>query len=502
LALRLVADSVGHVADPLIERVRAAFLANDVTGAEAMLRRRLSVEPRDSEARIELARLLRYKGQFQDSLAELDRAASPANGWAAPLLRASLLSRLGRHDEAIVVQRYAIEHEGEHPRALLGLAHVLKTVGKIEEAAAASRRALEIDPRLGEAWWTLSSLRTVDFSEEDRSAMGLLLSDPTLNQDSRMYVHFALARAFDAADDPAASWQHLSAANGIRSAQVKHDPNTVSTLVDETIARMTADVFSSRADWGHSSNAPIFVVGMPRSGSTLLEQMLASHSQIEGTIELPDIPAVVRQMGGTGRHVDASYLRTLLQLDRASVRELGEAYLDRSRTYRVLSRPFFVDKMPNNWLFTGFIRLILPNAKIIDVRRHPMDCGFSNYREFFARGQSYSSDLTHIARFYGDYVRLMRHFDQVQPGKVHRVNYERLVENPEQQLRSLFEYLDLPFEPQVLQFHQTQRGVRTASAAQVRQPLNRKGIGQWRRYADWLGPLEDALGPVLQHWDD
>ena len=466
-----------------------------------MLRQHLSSEPNDAEARVELARLLRFKGQFEESLAELDRSDAPVGGWAAPLLRASLLSRLGRHEEAVTVQRYAIEKEGEHPRALLGLAHLLKTVGKIGEAADVSRRALSIDPSLGEAWWTLSSLRTVDFSENDRAAMAALLSDTMLDQDSRMYVHFALARAFDAADDPGSSWQHLSAANQIRAAQVRHDPDSITTLVDQTIARMTPDLFASREDWGHPSNAPIFVVGMPRSGSTLLEQMLASHSGIEGTIELPDIPALVRQVGGTGRQVGAAYLQALEQIDQASVRKLGEEYLRRSQVHRVLGRPFFVDKMPNNWLFAGFIRLILPHAKIIDVRRNPMDCGFSNFREFFARGQSYSSDLTHIARFYSDYVRLMRHFDRVQGGKIHRIIYERLVESPEEQLRNLFDYLGLPFEPQVLEFHKTERGVRTASAAQVRQPLNAKGIGQWRRYEGFLRPLKDALGPVAETWE-
>jgi len=471
-------------------------------GAEVMLRQRLSAQPQDSEARIELARLLRYKGQFQDSLIELDRAAPPAGGWAAPLLRASLLSRLGRHDEAIAVQRYAIEHEGEHPRALLGLAHLLKAVGRIEDAASVSRRALALDPALGEAWWTLSSLRTVGFSDEDRAQMLRLLSDETLDQDSRIYTHFALARAFEAADDPTNSWQHLSTGNRIRAAQVNHKPDNISTLVDETIALMSADFFSSRSDWGDPSPAPIFILGMPRSGSTLLEQMLASHSQIEGTIELPDIPALARRVGGTARDVDVRYLRALEKLQRASVRALGEAYLDRTQTHRLLSRLFFVDKMPNNWLFIGFIRVILPKAKIIDVRRHPMDCGLSNFRELFARGQTYSYDLTHIARFYSDYVRLMRHFDLVQKGAVHRIIYERLVEDPEQQLRSLFEYLGLPFEGQSLRFYETKRGVRTASAAQVRQPLNTKGIEQWRRYRRWLGPLEDALDPLLQHWDD
>jgi hypothetical protein len=229
--------------------------------------------------------------------------------------------------------------------------------------------------------------------------------------------------------------------------------------------------------------------------------MLASHSAIEGTIELPDIPALTREVAGMDRFVDERYLQHLKALGPDDLRALGEAYLERTRPHRRLGRPFFIDKMPNNWLFAGFIHVILPGAKIIDMRRHPLDCGLSNFRELFARGQTYSYDLAHIGRYYADYVRLMRHFDAVQPGLVHRVIYERLVEDPERQLRDVFDFLELPFEAEVLRFYDTKRGVRTASAAQVRQPLNRKGIGQWRRYDSWLGPLRDSLGEVLQNWD-
>lgn len=501
LASKIAAANVGAVTNPLIERVRKAFLAGDVKGAETILRKRLATSPGDATARVELARLLRYRGQFQNALEELDRASSPNEGPAAPLLRAALLSRLGRHDEAVAVQRFAIEQEGEHPRALLGLAHLLKTVGKIDESAAASRRALAIDPRLGEAWWSLSNLKTVDFSGDDQIAMEALVADSTLNEDGRMYVDFALARLFDATADHAASWHHLAEANRIRAAQAKHRPEGISALVYETIAQLTADFFSDRTGWGEPSGAPIFIVGMPRSGSTLLEQILASHSQIEGTIELPDIPALARQVGGTEQYVDGRYLSELSKLDRDSVRALGEEYLYRTQPQRVLGRPFFVDKMPNNWLFVGLIRVILPHAKIIDIRRHPLDCGLSNFRELFARGQTYSYDLTHIGRYYSDYFRLMRHFDQIQPMGVHRIIYEQLVERPEEQLGKLFQYLGVDFEAQTLRFYDTQRGVRTASAAQVRQPLNKKGIGQWRSYDRWLGPLKDSLGTALQLWD-
>jgi tetratricopeptide (TPR) repeat protein len=489
------------VTDPFLQKVRAAFERGDVRQAEAMVRQRLVDVPADREARVELARLLRARGSFVEALGELDAASGGSGSQAAPLLRASILTRLGRHDEAIAAQRQAIA-EDEHPRALLGLTHLLKTVGRIDEAAEASRRALAIEPGLGEAWWSLSSLKTVAFDEKDRDAMVAVLADPATDDGSRMYLHFALARAFDAAGDADRSWHHLADANAIRSKEVHHRPENITALVDATIRLMTSSFFASREDWGDPTPGPIFVLGMPRSGSTLLEQMLASHSAIEGTSELPYIPALVRQLGGTEGVVNAGYLRRLAALDSPKVSAIGKSYLNRSRAQRRTDRPYFVDKMPNNWLFVGLIALILPNARIIDIRRNPLDCGLSNFRELFARGQTYSYDLAHIGQYYRDYLRLMRHFDVVRPGLVHRVIYEQLVDDPKAQLSATFGFLGLAFEPDVLSFHQTDRGVRTASAGQVRQPLNRKGLDQWRRYDRWLEPLRKALGENLDNWQD
>lgn len=482
----------------LIHRVRAAFKAGDFRGAEAMVRQQLAKTPDDREIRIELARLLRARGALPEALRELDAACEGSAEQAAPLLRASILTRLGRHDEAIAAQRLAIAAE-EHPRALLGLTHLLKTVGRIDEAAEASRRALEIDPGLGEAWWSLSSLKTSRFSEKDRTAMLAVLAGDA-DEESRMYIHFALARAFDLAGDAELSWHHLAEANRIRAAQVRHRPEDLGTVVDSTVKAMTPAFFAVREGWGDPDPAPIFILGMPRSGSTLLEQMLASHSAIEGTSELPHLPALARQLSGSGAFVGPAYLRRLEAMDEDQVRAMGSSYIDASRSQRRTDRPRFVDKMPNNWLFTGLIGLILPNARIIDIRRNPLDCGLSNFRELFARGQTYSYDLANIGRYYRDYLRLMRHFDAVRPGLVHRVIYEDLVDEPESQLKSVFDFLGLRFEREVLDFHRTDRGVRTASAAQVRQPLNRKGIDQWRRYERWLGPLRESLGEDLENW--
>jgi len=479
----------------VLQQARMRFAAGHVADAEALLRQHLQAEPNNGEVRVELARLLHARGHFTEALAELDRAAVPV-----PLLRASLLGRLNRVEEAIAMQRKAIADQ-EHPRALLGLGHLLKTAGQVEEAVAVNRRALALDQTLGEAWWSLSSLKTFNFTDADRDAMEALLADAGSSDDARTYVHLALAQALDAAGDAQGSWQHLAAGNAMQARVVRHDPADISALVDSTISKMDSGFFAAREGWGVDVAGPIFIVGMPRSGTTLLEQMLASHSTIEGTSELPYMPALARQLGRSGDRLGSHYLERLAALGPRDIEALGRAYLDLSRGQRRLNRPLFVDKMPNNWLLTGLIRIALPAAKIIDMRRNPLDCGLSNYRELFARGQTYSYDLAHIGRYYADYVRLMRHFDAVQPGKVLRVIYEELVDDPERELRRVFAYLGVEFEPQVLRFHETNRAVRTASAAQVRQPLNRRGIGQAGRYSEWLGPLREALGATLEDWD-
>ena len=285
-----------------IQQVRAAFMAGNARGAEAMVRARLAETPSDRGVRIELARLLRARGAFVESLEELDRAGDDA----APLLRASVLTRLGRHEEAIAAQRLALAQE-EHPRALLGLTHLLKTVGEIDEAEQASRRALALDPRLAEAWWSLSSLKTNRFSADDKAAMEQLLAQPDLTPDERVYLHFALARAADWEE----SWRHLAEGNRLRANQVRHRPEDISALVETTITTMDKSFFADREGWGISNEGPIFVLGMPRSGSTLLEQMLASHSAIEGTSELPYIPAIGRQLSGSDSLVSVAYLERL-----------------------------------------------------------------------------------------------------------------------------------------------------------------------------------------------
>jgi hypothetical protein len=280
----------------------------------------------------------------------------------------------------------------------------------------------------------------------------------------------------------------------------------VTALVEETERVFTADLLKSRARDGCNAPDPIFILGMPRAGSTLIEQILASHSSIEGTAELPELISLARDLEPDERdYADGAWRRypsILAELPADRLKELGELYMERTRAYRYTDRPLFTDKLPNNWMHVGLVQLILPNAKIIDARRHPLACGFSNFKQHFARGQEFSYDLERFGLYYRDYVRLMRHFDAVAPGAVHRIIHEQLIADPEAEIRRLLDYVDVPFEEACLRFHETERPIRTASSEQVRRPLSAEATEQWRRFEQWLGPLKEALGPALEDWTD
>ena len=472
--------------------------------SENLLRRALELAPSFQSARANLATVLYRQHRAPEALEQLQLVAAEGelpDGYRN--LKAAALGRIGGYREAIGLYRDVLSRHGEQPKIWMSLAHLLKTVGEQEESIAAYRRAIELAPSLGEVWWSLANLKTVRFDDADVAAMEAALGDAALGADDRLHLHFALGKAFEDRHEAAASWEHYAEGNRIRAAQLRHDPDRITGIVDRSIALMTGALFEQREGQGCDAPDPIFVLGLPRSGSTLLEQILASHSQVEGTMELPDIHNLVRRIDGKHERGErGNYPEALLELDPPALRALGEEYLDTTRIQRSEGKPFFIDKMPNNWAYAGFIRLILPNARIIDARRHPFDCCFSNFKQHFARGQAFSYDLTHIGRYYADYVRFMAHLDAVQPGKVHRVIHERLVEHPEQEIRTLLAYCGLEWEDACLNFHETKRAVRTASSEQVRQPLSRSGFGQWKPFERWLGPLKEALGPSLQNWDD
>ena len=474
--------------------------------AENLLRRALELAPGFAAARANLATLLYRQQRWAEALAELEQVKGAEDIERSHQgLRAATLGRVGGYREAIELYRLMLADKPGLPKVWMSLGHVLKTVGEQEEAVVAYRRAIAEAPGLGEAWWSLANLKTLQFDEADVAAMRASLADDSLSPDDRLHLNFALGKALEDQGSDAESFACYAEGNRIRAAQVKHEPEAITQRVDASEALFTPDFMAARAGRGCKAKDPIFILGMPRAGSTLVEQILASHPQIEGTAELPDIIAIVRRISRGDGPDDGSaerYPAILAKLDAAELEALGEEYIASTRIQRQTDRPFFIDKMPNNWTHVGLIRLILPNAKIIDARRHPLACGFSNFKQHYARGQGFSYDLRHIGSFYRDYVRLMNLFDTVDSGAVHRVIHEKLVAEPEQEVRRMLDYLGLPFDPACLRFHDNKRAVRTASSEQVRRPITSEGIDQWRRFDAWLGPLKESLGPALVNWND
>ena len=469
-----------------------------VADAEHLLRRALELAPGFDAARANLATLLYRQHRASEALGLLDQLASDGDvAGAHQNLRAAALGRVGSYREAIEIYRDVLTRHPDQPKLWMSLAHLFKTVGDQAQAIDAYRRAIAPAPSLGEAYWSLANLKTVAFSAEDLAAMEASLDDEALDPEDALHLHFALGKGHEDRAADAAAWRHYAAGNAQRSAELGHDPGRVTSLVDRSIALFDAPFFAARAGQGHPAPDPIFILGMPRAGFTLVEQILASHPLVEGTMELPDLTSIVRTLG----EGNSTYLDVFADLQPDRLAELGRDYVERTRIHRQTDKPYFIDKMPNNWAYAGLIRLILPNAKIVDARRHPLACGFSNFKQHFARGQAFSYDLGHFGQYYADYVRLMAHLDRVQPGAVHRIVHERLVDDPESEVRGLLAALGLDFDPACLRFHENKRAVRTASSEQVRRPISREGVDQYKRFEAHLDPLKAALGLALTCWD-
>jgi tetratricopeptide (TPR) repeat protein len=470
--------------------------------AEKLLLRALELAPGFGAARANLATVYYKQNRYAEAAETLDAVLGddPDNP-AHANLKAAALGRIGGYDEALALYEQLTTRFPDHAKLWMSYGHLLKTVGQQDDSIAAYRHALGVDPGLGELWWSLANLKTIRFGTEDRAAMEAALVAIDMGDagrdDDRLHLHFALGKAYDDVGDVEPAFRHYAAGNAIRARQLGYDAADTRTIVDAAIATCTADFFAARADMGDPAPDPIFILGMPRAGSTLIEQILASHSAIEGTMELPDIPALALGLGretqGEGRH----WVAALADAPAERLAEMGAAFLRRTAVQRKTAKPFYIDKLPNNWRYVPLIRLILPNAKIIDARRHPLDCCWSNFRQHYAKGQAFSYDLADMGAYYRDYVRLMAHIDAVQPGRVHRVIHEALLDNPEAEVRAMLGYLGLPFEDACMAFHTNARAVRTASSEQVRRPINRDGVDQWRPYEAWLDPLKAALGPVL-----
>ncbi|MCJ2183794.1 sulfotransferase [Novosphingobium sp. 1949] len=470
--------------------------------------RAVEIAPGFDLARDFLIRLLLQNNRLDEALEQAEvLIRSPLDNPGHALILASVLVKLGEHARAEALYRDILARRPDQPQVWQNLGHVLKTTGQQTEAIAAYREAVARQPTMGEAWWSLANLKTARLVDADIAAMRAALASiadtpgvpdaPDAHAEDRFHLHFALGKALEDAREYAASFDHYREGNRLRRALVPHDPDSFSAEVEATARTFDAAFLSGMGAGGCLAHDPIFIVGLPRSGSTLVEQILASHSLIEGTMELPEMMIIASRLQARvdeGEFTDfAAMAASLTPRDRL---RLGEEYIEKTRVHRKSDAPLFLDKMPNNWQHVGLIRMILPHARIIDARRHPMACCFSGWKQHFARGQTFSYDLTDIARYYRDYAALMAAFDAAAPGAVHRVVYEDMVEHTEREIRALLAYLGLPFEPACLEFHANRRAVRTASSEQVRQPIFRDGIEAWTNYAQWLGPLRDALGPI------
>jgi tetratricopeptide (TPR) repeat protein len=402
------------------------------------------------------------------------------------------------HERQIRLYQSMAREQPSEPGLWIMLGNALKTVGRTGEAVKALQRALRVQPTNGKAWWTLANFKSFKFALRDISQMRGALRG-RLEPEDALHICFALGKAFEDRGEYEQSFRHYDAGNRIRAASFRPDQVAVTSMIDESIATFTSEFFDRNKDVGFPKEGPIFVVGMHRAGSTLIEQILASHPLVEGTSELvvfKNIRERIARLSGLSPTAAISSLKP------TEFRAIGEEYFERTRAFRHTDRPFFVDKLPGNWTTLALIRLALPKARIVDARRHPMACGFSNFKQNYGEGVGFSYSQKTIGAFYQDYWRFMRHFDAVQPGVVCRMINEQLIEDPEGQVRRMLDHLGLPFDAACLEFHKTDRAIRTPSAEQVRRPINREGVDYWRHYEPWLGELKESLGPALDHWAD
>jgi tetratricopeptide (TPR) repeat protein len=383
----------------------------------------------------------------------------------------------------------------------MSLGNALKTVGRTDEAVAALRKAIAVRPTYGEGYWTLANFKAFQFTDDDIAAMRKALKGKLSDIDA-LHFHFALGKAFEDRNQYPASFRHYDQGNRIRMKEFTPEAMTATRHVNMAIATYSKPLFDEFAGAGCETRDPIFVLGLHRSGSTLVEQILASHPLIEGTTEITVMQQLWERLARSAVASGRTGFDEIRRQKPDDIRRIGEEYLERTRAFRLTDKPYFVDKLPANWMNVGLIRLALPNAKIIDARRHPMACGFSNFKQNYASGVGYSYSQQAVGHLYRDYWRFMRHIDEVQPGAVHRVINERLIDDPEGEVRRLLDFIGVPFDPACLDFHNNKRAVRTPSAEQVRRPINRDGVDYWRHYEPWLGPLKEALGPALEKWDE
>ena len=468
--------------------------------AEFLLESCLAFQPDHHNARIQYATLLLRMQKFAKAYQQAEQLMDkhPDDVEAVASLYAAACAGIGKNAAAMECYERLMAQQPRNHMHPISMAHVLKGGGELQQAVALYQQAYQLKPDHGDAYWSLANTKSYAFSDAEFQQMLAAEANPDTNETDRIQLCFALGAAYEKRGEYERSFRYYSRGNALKQEGAQHSAQQLQMRIDSQIEVCTPTLFTAKAGLGFAAPDPIFIVGLPRAGSTLLEQILSSHSQVDGTMELHNILNLAKRLRGRGEGLKAPprYPRILAELDDSYFCRFGEQFINDTRAYRG-DAPRFIDKMPNNFLHLGLIKLILPNAKIIDARRSPMACCFSGFKQLFGEGQEFSYGLREIGNYYRQYVKLMDHWDEVLPGFVLRVHHEDVVADLEGQVRRLLDFCGLPFEPACLDYHQTERSIRTPSAQQVRQPIYKTGLDQWRHFEPWLGPLREALGPDL-----
>jgi tetratricopeptide (TPR) repeat protein len=498
----------GHHVEALRLLARIGIQRDVLDDAERLLESVLKLAPEYGAARADYAGVLNKRQKYLEARREMDTLLQlePGNRDYLKLYAAACV---GLGDCAPIIRLYRqMLAEGaatgtETAELHLWLADLLKTVGRQPEAIQEYHAAIAALPESGEAWWSLANLKTYRFADDEIARMRKVEAAPATSLVARYHLCFALGKALEDQGQYEESWRFYERGNALKHAEIRHEPRLAEAHTRLSKQVCTKEFFAARQDWGVADPDPIFIIGLPRSGSTLIEQILASHPQVEGTQELANVQRIVMELRGRGTDLDnPRYPGVLTELTVEEFLRLGERFLSETRVYRQTGRPFFIDKMPNNFRDIGLIHLMLPNAKIIDVRREPMACCFGNLKQLFSSGQEFSYNINDIARYYRTYLEIMRHWNVALPGRILTMHHEDVVDDLEGSVRRILHFCGLPFEPACLEFHKTPRNVRTASSEQVRQPISREGVDRWRNYEPWLAPLRTALGDAVTSYRD
>ncbi len=468
--------------------------------AEFLYDTALELEPKNIAVLIDYVSFLKSVQKSEKALkhAEALNEILPDNPMLQSILAIQQL-QVGDYENAMVLFDKVLAKVPQDPVTLISKGHALKTYGQQDEAIACYRDAFKYKPDYGEAYFSLANLKTYRFLDDEICQMEKVLRSGDLNLQNRAQLNFSLGKAYEDQKDYEAAFRYYDEGNANKRNLSRYNSERMTADLQAQKDACNAALFKEKSGRGHDAKDPIFILGLPRAGSTLLEQILASHSQIDGTLELPNILSLANKLTRRSLGTDNEYPRNLKDLSASDLEKYGQAFIEETRIHRE-DAPLFIDKMPNNFRHIGLIHLILPNAKIIDARRHPMACCFSGFKQLFAEGQEFTYGLEQIGRYYRDYVDLMAHWDNMLPGKILRVQYEDVVADTETQVRRMLDYLELPFEEACVEFHKTERSVRTASSEQVRQPIFKSGLEQWKNFEPWLDPLKEALGPALENY--